>query len=158
MKTKKTTKAKGFRGTNSHGHGSRNKWRKSGHKGGCGMAGSGKRADQKKSLVIKMYGNKYFGKQGITSKGTLRKKNKVINLGFIEKNLDSLMKKFSKGDVLDLSGYKLLGSGELSKKVKLKVKEASAGAIEKVKGAGGSVEVLRKKDIEEIKGSDEAEE
>jgi len=146
IKTKKTRKAKKLRGTTTHGHGARKKWKKSGHKGGVGMAGSGKRGDQKKTLVIKKYGNKYFGKQGITSKKTERRKNKIINLKDIEKNYDSLMSKFGKSGVLDLSEYKLLGSGELSKKVKLKVREASPGAVKGVEKVGGSVEVLKKVD------------
>jgi len=146
MKLKKTKKAKGLRGNTTHGHGARKKWRKSGHKGGCGMAGSGKRGDQKKTMITAKYGNKYFGRQGITSRGTERKKVLKINVKDIEKNYDSLMKKFGKGDILDMGEYKLLGSGELSKKIKLKVKEASAGAIEKVERAGGGVEVLRKKE------------
>jgi large subunit ribosomal protein L15 len=162
MKTKKTKKSIGLRGTNSHAHGARKKWRKSGHKGGCGMAGSGKRADQKKTMITAKYGNTYFGRQGITSRGTERKKNIRINLRDIEKNYDSLMKNFGKGDVLVMEEYKLLGEGNLTKKIKLKVKEASSGALEKVKKAGGSVEVLNEKDTskntEEIKESDKAEE
>ena len=142
MKTKKTKKSIGLRGTNSHAHGARKKWRKSGHTGGCGMAG--------------------IGRQGITSRGTERKKNIRINLRDIEKNYDSLMKNFGKGDVLVMEEYKLLGEGNLTKKIKLKVKEASSGALEKVKKAGGSVEVLNEKDTskntEEIKESDKAEE
>ncbi|MFH1359044.1 MAG: uL15 family ribosomal protein [archaeon] len=146
MKLKKTKKSVGHRGGSTHGHGARKKWRKSGHKGGVGMAGSGKRADQKKTLITKLYGNNYFGKQGITSRGTERKKVLKINLKDIEKNYDNLMKKFGKNEVLDLREYKLLGEGELTKKVKLKVKEASKKAIEGVKKAGGEVEVLRKKE------------
>jgi large subunit ribosomal protein L15 len=156
MKFKKVKKAKKQRGNTTHGHGARKKWRKSGHKGGVGMAGSGKKGDQKKTMITAKYGNKYFGKKGITSKGTARKKILKINLKDIEKNYDSFMKKFGKGDILDLSSYKLLGEGELSKKVRLKVKEASLSAIEKVKKAGGSVEILMKKDIKII-GDEESE-
>jgi len=145
MKLKKTHKAVKQRGNTTHGHGARKKWKKSGHKGGCGMAGTGKRGDQKKTLITKLYGNKYFGKQGITSKGTAKKKQKKINLKNIENNFESLMKKFGKGDVLDLKDYKLLGEGELSRKVKLRVKKASQGAIDGVEKAGGEVEVLKEK-------------
>ena len=70
-----------------------------------------------------------------------------MNLGFIEKNFDNLMKKFGKSGILDLSEYKLLGTGELSKKVKLKVREASEGVVEAVKKVGGEVEVLKKKTV-----------
>lgn len=73
MALKKTHKRKKSgrmlgRGAGSCGWGARKKHKKAGHKGGVGMSGTGKRADQKKTLVIKLYGNDYFGKQGITSK------------------------------------------------------------------------------------------
>ncbi|MEK6872519.1 MAG: uL15m family ribosomal protein [Nanoarchaeota archaeon] len=143
MKTKKKRRSRRFRGGSTHGHGSRKKWKGSGHKGGKGMAGTGKRADQKKTLVIKLYGNKYFGKQGITSKSTFKKKNKVINLRDIEKNFDSL-KKFEKDGWLDLKEYKVLGDGEINKKIKIRVLDVSERAREKIKKIGGEVEILRK--------------
>ena len=65
FKTKKTKKSMKWRGDTTYGHGARKKWKGSGHHGGCGMAGTGKRADHKKSLVIKLYGNNYFGKPKI---------------------------------------------------------------------------------------------
>ena len=85
MKIKKTKKSKKLRGTTTHGWGARKKHKGSGHRGGFGMAGTGKRADQKKTLINKKYGNKYFGKRGVTSKRTKKKKVKVINIGDIEK-------------------------------------------------------------------------
>src|SRR3989338_1297364 len=100
FKTKKRKKSGRMRGRNTYGHGSRKKWRSSGEQGGFGMAGTGKRADHKKSLIIKLYGNKYFGKQGITSKKTERIKSRFINLRDIEKNFDSLMKKFGENNEL----------------------------------------------------------
>ena len=132
------------RGAGSHGWGFRKKHKKSGHRGGKGMAGSGKRADQKKSLVIKLYGNEYFGKQGITSRGTERDKRKRINLLDIELNLDSyikrgIAKKTKEGIEINLKDYKILGGGELKSKLIIKAREASKSAIEKVKKAGGKI-------------------
>ena len=83
-KTHKTKKSKRQRGNTTYGHGARKKWMGSGHHGGVGMAGTGKRADHKKSLIIKLYGNNYFGKQGITSRSTEKKVNKVMNLKYIQ--------------------------------------------------------------------------
>ena len=151
MRTKKVKKAKKHRANTTHGHGARKKWKKSGHKGGVGMAGSGKRGDQKKTMITAKYGNKYFGRQGITSRGTERKKNLKINLKDIEKDYDSLMKKFGKGDVLIMEDYKLLGEGELSKKIKLKVKEASPKGVEGVEKAGGSIKEGKKEEVKEDK-------
>ena len=145
LKIKKTKKSTGARGQTNHGHGARKKAKKSGHKGGVGMAGSGKRADHKKSLVLKKYGNKYFGRRGITSKPTAKKKNFRINVIDIERDFENLNKKFGKDGMLDLSEYKVLGKGEINKKLKIKVSLASDSAIEKIEKAGGSVEVVNSK-------------
>jgi len=144
-KNKKIKKSVKHRGNTTHGHGARKKWKKSGHKGGCGMAGTGKRGDQKKTLINKLYGNKYFGKQGITSKRTAKKRGKVMNLGFININLEKLKKKYEKQGILDLSDYKILGEGDLKSKIKIKAKEFSESAKEKIQKAGGeAIELLVK--------------
>ncbi|MDP3992240.1 MAG: uL15 family ribosomal protein [Candidatus Pacearchaeota archaeon] len=154
-KTKKRKKASRMHGhgAGTHGWGARKKHKKSGHRGGKGMAGTGKRADQKKTLVTKLYGHGYFGKQGITSKGTERDKRKRINLKDIELNLDryiksGLAKKTAKGIEIDLPDYKILDSSQeymLKNKLIIKAKEASKSAIEKVKNAGGEILLLKKK-------------
>jgi len=153
FKVKKSRKSKRQRGQTTYGHGARKKWKGSGHKGGKGMAGSGKRADQKKTLVNKLYGNNYFGKQGITSRGTARKKQKKMNVGDIERNLPMLMKKYGKGETLELKKYKVLGEGEITTKLNLKVYAISEGALAKIKKAGGSVEVMPKREKEEDKNN-----
>jgi len=156
MKIHKKKKSVRLRGTNSGGHGSRKKWKGSGHRGGKGMAGTGKRADQKKSLVIKKYGNKYFGKQGITSKGTAVSKLKVINLGQIQKNHVNLMKKFGKNGVIILEKYKVLGNGDLKEKLKIKAKEFSESAKAGIEKAGGEV-VEEKKEIKKVEAKEKVE-
>lgn len=148
FKVKKKRKSKRERGQTTYGHGARKKWKGSGHKGGKGMAGSGKRADQKKTLVQKLYGGNYFGKQGITSKGTAKKRELKMNVREIEQNYDSLMKKFGKNNVLDLHEFKILGDGDITRKIDLKVGQISEGALMKIQKAGGNVEVLKKKSEE----------
>lgn len=150
-KRKKVTRQHG-RKMGTHGGGARKKRKKSGHHGGGGMSGSGKRADHKKTLILKLYGHGYFGKQGITSKKTQRDKRKRINLYDILLNLDKYGKKAKEGNTwnVDLKGYKILGSGELGKeKLIIKAKEASKSALEKVKKAGGEIILpVRKEKIE----------
>jgi large subunit ribosomal protein L15 len=143
-KRKKSSRMHG-RKMGSHGWGARKKHKKSGHKGGKGMSGSGKRADHKKTLITKLYGNSYFGKQGITSKRTEKDKRKRINLQSIEMHPEKYGKK--KGDVweIELKTYKILGTGEVKNKLKIHAYEASASAIEKVKKAGGEIIVKEKK-------------
>jgi len=147
-KTHKRKKESRMHGRNmgTHGGGARKKRKGSGHRGGKGMSGSGKRADQKKTLVTKLYGNKYFGKQGVTSRGTKRDKRDRINLKQIQKNI--IKYKNEKG-IIDLSSYKILGDGEISEKLIIKAKEASQSAMEKVKEKGGEIILSDKEKIRE---------
>ena len=140
MKAKRTKSSRMHgRGMGTHGGGARKKRKGSGHRGGKGMSGSGKRADHKKTLVIKKFGGKYFGKQGITSKGTIRDKDKRINLGDIEKNIKKYGKKKGELFEVNLLDYKILGGGEVKNKLVIKAKSASTSAIEKNKKVGGEI-------------------
>jgi large subunit ribosomal protein L15 len=157
FKTHKTKKSKGQRGNTTYGHGARKKWHSSGHHGGCGMAGTGKRADHKKSLIIKLYGNNYFGKQGITSRGTKKDKSNVINLKDIEKNLDSLMKKYGKNGELIIEDYKVLGDGELKEKITIKARAFTESAKSKIEKSGGKAIVIEDNSSREQKPEKKAE-
>ena len=135
------------RGMGSNGRGFRKKGKGKGHRGGIGMAGTGKRADQKKTLVLKLYGHNYFGKQGITSKGTERDKRKRINVGEIDSNIQKYGKKVGDKWEVSLLNYKILGNGEVKNKLFIKAKEASEGAIEKIKTAGGNIEIKNRDNL-----------
>ena len=64
-KRKKSSRMHG-RKMGTHGWGARKKHKKTGHRGGKGMSGSGKRADHKKTLMNKLYGNRFVTlKRGI---------------------------------------------------------------------------------------------
>ncbi len=143
MKIKKTKKSKRLRGSKTHGHGAKKKWMGKGHKGGKGMAGTGKRADQKKSLILKKY-DQYFGKKGITSKKTQNKKIKKINLGSIQKNLLSLLTKHGEDGKLNLKEYKILGNGEFKEKLIIIAKGFSKSAKEKIEKNRGHAILFKK--------------
>ena len=128
-------------GTRTHGQGAMK--RGSGHRGGVGMSGTGKRADHKKSLVLKLYGNKYFGKQGITSKRTAKRKLKTINI-------KKILEKFVGKSNIDLSKYKILGDGEISQAIIIKAKAFTKSAKEKIEKAGGEIIVPEIK-VKEVK-------
>jgi large subunit ribosomal protein L15 len=123
----------------SHGWGARKKHKKSGHRGGTGMAGTGKRGDTKTTLITKLFGHDYFGKQGITSRGTKRDTRQRINLRQIEKNLEKYGKKTAKGWEINLEKYKILGEGEIKEKLIITATAASESALKKVKKAGGEI-------------------
>jgi large subunit ribosomal protein L15 len=157
MKTKKRKKSSRMHGRKmgTHGTGCRKKQRHSGMKGGKGMSGSGKRADHKKTLITKIYGHTYFGKKGVTSRGSKKDKRNRINLIQIENSLEKLGVK--KGDAfeINLSKHKILGTGEVKHKLIIKAKEASKSAIDKVKKAGGNIELPVKKEKPVAKESTE---
>ena len=130
----------------THCTGCRKNKRGSGQRGGKGMAGTGKRADQKKTLILKLYGHGYFGKQGITSRSLAKDKRDRINLETIQSNLQNmvkqgLVKKTSKGYEINLEGYKILGTGQVKEKLIIKAKEASQSAIDKIQKAGGEIQL-----------------
>lgn len=155
MKTKKRTKASRMHGRRNggHGHGFRKSAKGSGHRGGFGMAGSGKRGDQRKTAIINKHGNDYFGKAGFTSRKTEKDKRQRINLAQISETLKTLIdKKIAKksGDSyeINLPKYKILGVGEVKEKLIINAESASKSAIEKVKKAGGEIKIKEIKKIE----------
>jgi len=151
-KRKKESRMHG-RNMGTHGGGCRKNRKGSGHRGGVGMAGTGKRADQKKTLVLKLYGNDYFGKQGITSKKTERDKRLRINLKDIQDNKKRYLKEEKGKLVVDLKGYKILGDGNLNEKFVIKADEFSKSALDKIKKSGGEAVILKvkKEDLKEDK-------
>ncbi len=148
MTVNKRNKYSRMRGTHTHGGGAKKKRRGAGHRGGKGMAGSGKRADQKKPSVFKKYGNAYFGKVGFNRPQKVIKKINAVNLGEIVKKLDlylqaKLITKEKDVYVVDVSklGYnKVLGTGEVNVKLKIKADKFSKNAVEKIKESGGLIE------------------
>jgi len=152
MMAKKRSKRSRLRGRRTCGWGSRKKHRGKGSRGGKGMAGTGKRADHHKTFIHKYYGPNYFGKIGFVP--LAKKELKVMNLDFIEKNLDSMIKKgiakkTPKGIEINLEGYKILGAGSLKNKISIKAESFSKSAEEKITQAGGTAEIIGKEKKEE---------
>ena len=153
MTVNKRRKNSRYRGSHTHGGGAKKKRRGFGHRGGKGMAGTGKRADVKKPSVWKDVD--YFGKYGFVSKAT-NQDIKAINIDYLDRNLQDLSSKnlitrenmFYSVDLEKLGFNKLLGNGKVLHKYKIKTSYASKGAVEKVKEAGGEV-VLSVKNIEQ---------
>ncbi len=147
MVTNKRKKCSRLRGSKTHGWGAMKKHRGAGSRGGRGMAGSGKRADQKKPTILKLYGQSYFGKRGFKIPKKLKINIQPINIDYLEKNIGNLLTKNlikKEGDSFivnleDLGFNKLLGKGKVTKKFKIKVESFSKKAEEKIKKAGGEI-------------------
>jgi len=144
MKVHKRPKNSRIRGARTVGWGFRQKHKGHGNKGGFGMAGTGKRGDHKKqSAEMSVKKGKYFGKQGITSRGTERDTRLRINLYDIEQNM------IGKSGKVDLAKYKILGSGN-GFKGEIVAMEASKLAIEKMEKAGGKIILpVRKEEVKQ---------
>lgn len=118
--------------------------RKSGSRGGRGAAGLGK---HEWTWTIK-YAPSWFGKHGFKPpRIRVGYKPKVINLSQLEDLVAVLeakgLAKEEKGlTVVDLAGmriHKLLGSGRVTRKLKVIVPKASESAVKKIEEAGGQV-------------------
>ena len=143
-KRKKNTRQ---RGEWTHGWGAKKKHRGAGHRGGRGLAGSGKRGDAKKPRYWK--DNKYFGKNGFSSINP----NKVsaIGISHLDSIIDTLIKTGkatqNKDTIIinlkDIKCRKLLGTGNINKKLEITAEMATPKAIDKIQKAGGTVNLLK---------------
>lgn len=143
-KLKKRKKSSRSRGNTSF-RGARKKARGKGHKGGKGMSGSGKRADQKKTLIFR-YKKPYFGSKAKSLEGPKDKRDR-LNVGDINKNIENFVErgkaeKKGKDIVIEMEGYKILGGGDIDKKIKVKAKSFSETAKKKIEDAGGEAVVI----------------
>ncbi len=142
LKLKRRRKSRRFRGSHTHGRGFKKKARGSGHRGGVGMAGTGKRGDQKKTMILKnTLDEVYFGKRQ-TKMRFGKPKPETFNLTNI--SLSSLVsKKIAKESAgkyeISIPKHKVVG--ELTKNVKLIIHahSASESAVASVKKHGGDV-------------------
>ncbi|MCK4531404.1 MAG: uL15 family ribosomal protein [Candidatus Aenigmarchaeota archaeon] len=125
MKRMKKTEKK--RGTRTLGKGTMKKWRGKGHRGGKGYAGSKK---HRKSWILR-YEREHLGKRGFISKTS--KSVKAINL----RDLETLAGDKKEIVLADLGYDKVLGSGNVTKKLVVKAKAFSRIAKEKIEKAGG---------------------
>ena len=144
MPARRRKKVVKYLGSHTHGGGAKKKRRGAGHRGGRGMAGSGKRAHHNKQLVFKLYGKDYFGRKGFHSR---RGKSKAVNISFLEDNFERFLqgKIIAKKDEffevsLDKIGCsKLLSSGKPARKYLIHVKNFSKKAKEKIEALGGKI-------------------
>lgn len=143
---KKRSKRSRLRGRKTAGWGCKKKRRGKGSRGGKGMAGTGKKAGQKITWLLR-YHPDYLGKNGFTSlKQKYVKRERTINIGQISERLDVFLKqgaakKIDGGTVIELHGYKILSQGQLGVALTIKADSFSEKAIKKIEQAGGKAVV-----------------
>lgn len=91
-------------------------------------------------------------KFGFSSRSKVLGKNSfiVVNLSDLEKFADgsvvdqsTLLQNGIKGGAHERAGYKVLGNGQLTKKLTVKVQAISASAKAKIEALGGTVEIVK---------------
>ena len=140
---RKKKKVRKLRGSHTHGWGCKKKHRGGGHKGGRGMAGTGKRNKSKWTWVIKYMPN-YLGKHGFHRPKAVQRELIAVNLKFIDEHLDELMQMGvayeEEGKIIvDTTQFadKVLGTGKLTKPLVIKAYSFSPKAQERIEAAGG---------------------
>ncbi len=140
---KKSRKLRGYR---LHGYGQQRQHRRSGRGGGFGKAGGHKHF----WTWYTAHWPDYFGmgRRGFKRPRAVLKVTKAINIGELEKELPKLeslgvVRRSEEGIMevdLTSAGYdKLLGRGQISTPLVVKVERATRIAIEKLERAGGKV-------------------
>jgi len=136
------SRTKKFRGSRTHGRG-RKAGRGAGLRGGRGNAGLHKH----KWISVVKYCPDYFGHHGFKRPQSVVTDKITVNLSEVEQSLPALAKdgfavqKDGKWtvDLTKMGIDKLLGSGQISTPISIKVPEVSASALEKLKAAGGTI-------------------
>lgn len=139
----KARKVRKQRGSRTHGYGQIGQHRAGGGRGGHGKAGYDK---HKWTYVIK-HEPDYWLKKGFVSTRTLGKSVNIINVGKLDDLANRLEseKKLEKKDkkiFLDLESLgfdKLLGTGNISKPIVVKIASFSEAASRKLEEAGGEI-------------------
>lgn len=129
-------KSRRYLGSRSCGAGNIKHRRGKGSRGGVGYGG----AKHKWTYIVK-YEPDHFGRHGFVPPRSCRLKE--INLWEINKIIEGgkLEKDNSGRFVVELSGYKVLGSGKLSSPAFIKATSFSKSAVDKIKGFGGDAKV-----------------
>ena len=145
-----------MRGTRTHGYGVVGQHRKTGQRAGKGKTTQWKKS--KKSYYLKQKELGFpdpdwdFGKRGFKRPQDINRIYRVNALNL--KDLDSKIEDLTLKNIATKSGntytinlkdiniQKILGRGEINKKINLTVSKASKRAIEKIELAGGKVTLL----------------
>jgi len=149
-------KVRKMRGTRTHGYGRVGQHRKAGQRAGKGKTTQWKKS--KKSYYLKQKELGFpdpdwdFGKRGFKRPQDI---NRIYQINALNvKDLDSKIEELTKNNIASKSGntytidlkdvniQKILGRGEINKKINISVNKASKRAIEKIESAGGKVTLL----------------
>jgi len=144
-------KIRKMRGTRTCGYGRVGQHRKTGQRAGRGKTTQWKKS--KRSLYLKQKELGFpdpdwiMGKKGFKRPQDMVRLSKVnsINVKDLDYRIENIAKKSADTyniNLNDINIQKLLGRGQINKKINLSVNKASKRAIEKIEAAGGKVTLL----------------
>ncbi len=149
-------KVRKMRGTRTHGYGRVGQHRKSGQRVGRGKTTQWKKS--KKSYYLKQKELGFpdpdwdMGKKGFKRPQDITRIYQVntLNVKDLDHKIEALVieNKASKSgntysiNLNDINVQKVLGRGEINKKINISVKNASKRAVEKIEAAGGQINLL----------------
>ena len=144
-------KIRKMRGTRTVGYGRVGQHRKTGQRAGRGKTTQWKKS--KRSLYLKQKELGFpdpdwiMGKKGFKRPQDMVRLSKVnaINVKDLDYRIENIAKKSVDSyniNLNDINIQKLLGRGQINKKINLSVNKASKRAIEKIEAAGGKVTLL----------------
>ncbi len=144
MVTNKRKKVTRQRARRTHGYGLTHRGK--GNKGGAGRAGGIKKSNCKK----RHYDPSEFGRHGFKIKYKIEEKaistkqldnqiNKLLQENKIKQEKDKYLV-----DLAQIGYDKLIGDGQVYKKIEVKAKKATESAIQKIQNAGGTVTLQNK--------------
>ncbi len=150
MVVRREKKSRSYRGYRNQGWGSIGQHRKSGSRGGRGAVGMCK---HKWSWVLK-YAPDWYGKRGFTPRGPEHTPQvTTVNVGQIDEMVCDMIRKgiakIEDGKVVvnvaEMGIAKVLGSGRVTRPIKLIAIDVSESARRKIEEAGGEVVIISEK-------------
>lgn len=151
-------KVRKMRGRRTHGYGKVGQHRKTGQRAGRGKTTQWKKS--KKSYYLKQKELGFpdpdwdFGKKGFKRPQDITRIYQIntLNVKDLDHKIEALVieNKASKSgntysiNLNDINIQKVLGRGEINKKINITVKNASKRAVEKIETAGGKINLLQK--------------
>lgn len=143
---RKRKKIRTMRGSRSVGGGSVKNRRGGGHRGGRGLAGSGKNKKTKADFVRQNYPG-HIGRRGFKRPSKVQRDEPIINLQDLDQQIPHLLETGQaekKGDKIvidvgDLGIAKVLGTGFVTHALEVTAQSFSHSAQEKIEQAGGTI-------------------
>ena len=133
-----------MRGSRTCGGGNPKKRRGGGHRGGRGLAGSGK-SKKTKADFVRIHFPDHIGRRGFKRPPKVLHKKETINVQELDQNIDAYVQQGvaqKKGDTIfidvgKLGISKVLGTGKVTQKLDVTAPKFSGSAVAKIEEMGG---------------------